>query len=104
MLPAGRGTSVIFWASLSKILQRHDGGPSARHHPPRCEALQHSSRRYRRTAHTRLRPGSIVSHRIGRFVLTVTGQFVGSLPWASPEQAEGVPGKLDVRTDVYSIG
>ncbi|MEK6797990.1 MAG: tetratricopeptide repeat protein [Planctomycetota bacterium] len=36
--------------------------------------------------------------------MTVTGQFVGSLPWASPEQAEGVPGKLDVRTDVYSIG
>lgn len=37
-------------------------------------------------------------------VMTVTGQFVGSLPWASPEQAEGVPGKIDVRTDVYSLG
>ncbi|MBP7937723.1 MAG: protein kinase [Phycisphaerae bacterium] len=37
-------------------------------------------------------------------MMTVTGQFVGSLPWASPEQAEGVPGKIDVRTDVYSLG
>jgi serine/threonine protein kinase/Tfp pilus assembly protein PilF len=36
--------------------------------------------------------------------LTITGQFVGSLPWASPEQAEGEADKLDVRTDVYSLG
>ncbi len=36
--------------------------------------------------------------------MTVTGQFVGSLPWASPEQAEGMPSKIDVRTDVYSLG
>ncbi|HUU98991.1 MAG TPA: serine/threonine-protein kinase [Phycisphaerae bacterium] len=36
--------------------------------------------------------------------MTMTGQFVGSLPWASPEQAEGSPSKIDVRTDVYSLG
>jgi predicted Ser/Thr protein kinase len=36
--------------------------------------------------------------------MTVSGQFVGSLPWASPEQAEGAPGGVDVRTDVYSLG
>jgi non-specific serine/threonine protein kinase/serine/threonine-protein kinase len=36
--------------------------------------------------------------------MTVTGQFHGSLPWASPEQAEGSPGKIDTRTDVYSLG
>jgi serine/threonine protein kinase len=36
--------------------------------------------------------------------MTVTGQFVGSLPWASPEQAEGLPSKIDIRTDVYSLG
>ena len=36
--------------------------------------------------------------------MTVTGQFVGSLPWASPEQAEGRSELLDVRTDVYSLG
>ncbi|HOX60356.1 MAG TPA: serine/threonine-protein kinase, partial [Verrucomicrobiota bacterium] len=37
-------------------------------------------------------------------VMTVTGQFIGSLPWASPEQAEGIPGRIDTRTDVYSLG
>ncbi len=36
--------------------------------------------------------------------MTMTGQFVGSLPWASPEQARGTPGAIDLRTDVYSLG
>jgi non-specific serine/threonine protein kinase/serine/threonine-protein kinase len=36
--------------------------------------------------------------------MTLTGQFVGSLPWASPEQAEGDSASLDIRTDVYSLG
>ena len=34
--------------------------------------------------------------------LTVSGQFMGSLPWASPEQAEGK--KVDTRSDIYSLG
>lgn len=36
--------------------------------------------------------------------ITTTGQFVGSLQWASPEQVESRPGQIDVRTDVYSLG
>jgi non-specific serine/threonine protein kinase/serine/threonine-protein kinase len=36
--------------------------------------------------------------------MTLTGQFVGSLPWASPEQAEGRSERIDLRTDVYSLG
>jgi serine/threonine protein kinase/Flp pilus assembly protein TadD len=36
--------------------------------------------------------------------MTVTGQLIGSLPWTSPEQAEGQPRKVDVRTDVYALG
>ena len=36
--------------------------------------------------------------------VSVTGEFLGSLPWSSPEQAEGDPDKIDVRTDVYSLG
>ena len=34
--------------------------------------------------------------------LTLTGQFMGSLPWASPEQAKGE--EVDARSDVYSLG
>ncbi len=37
-------------------------------------------------------------------LMSITGQFIGSLPWASPEQAEGNPSMIDVRTDVYSLG
>ena len=36
--------------------------------------------------------------------VTMIGTFLGSLPWASPEQAEGEGDNLDVRTDVYSLG
>ncbi len=36
--------------------------------------------------------------------MTMTGQFIGSLPWASPEQAQGLPDAVDLRTDVYSLG
>lgn len=37
-------------------------------------------------------------------MMSVSGQFMGSLPWASPEQAEGATSRIDVRTDVYSLG
>jgi len=36
--------------------------------------------------------------------MTAAGQFVGSLPWSSPEQAEGPAAVIDLRTDVYSLG
>jgi eukaryotic-like serine/threonine-protein kinase len=36
--------------------------------------------------------------------VTDSGQFLGSLPWASPEQVEGDGASVDVRSDVYSLG
>jgi len=40
----------------------------------------------------------------GSEVMTQTGQFVGSAPWASPEQAQDRSEHIDIRTDVYAIG
>ena len=37
-------------------------------------------------------------------MLSVTGQVVGTLPYLSPEQAEGNPDKIDIRSDVYALG
>ncbi len=36
--------------------------------------------------------------------VTWTGEFLGSVQWASPEQAEGDQTKMDIRSDVYSLG
>jgi len=36
--------------------------------------------------------------------VTQSGQFVGSLPWASPEQATGRGDEIDTRSDVYALG
>lgn len=46
-----------------------------------------------------LDPGAMAS-----VTVSSPGQFLGSIPWASPEQAGGAGGAADVRSDVYSLG
>ncbi|MCA9254976.1 MAG: serine/threonine protein kinase, partial [Phycisphaerales bacterium] len=36
--------------------------------------------------------------------ITIDGQLVGTLPYMSPEQLEGVAATIDTRSDVYSLG
>lgn len=83
-----------------------------------CDAV--SSAHQRGVIHRDLKPGNILidddEPRVLDFGLakaavdggldaaTQTGQFLGSLPWASPEQAMGRHAEVDVRSDVYSLG
>lgn len=41
---------------------------------------------------------------VGESPMSLTGEFMGSPPWASPEQADGSPHATDVRSDVYALG
>lgn len=36
--------------------------------------------------------------------VTQAGQFLGTIAWASPEQVQGNPEDVDIRTDIYSLG
>ena len=36
--------------------------------------------------------------------VTMTGEFMGTLAYASPEQTKGDPHLIDIRTDIYSLG
>ena len=47
---------------------------------------------------------SIHAHVADPFPQTETGHFVGSLPWASPEQFGAIDASTSARSDVYSLG
>ncbi|MBL9141439.1 MAG: serine/threonine protein kinase, partial [Phycisphaerae bacterium] len=40
----------------------------------------------------------------GGRAVSMSGEFLGSVPWTSPEQAEGASSAIDARSDVYALG
>ena len=52
--------------------------------------------------HALLSDFGLARHEASMSGLTATGQFVGSVDFASPEQLQGLP--VDARTDVYALG
>lgn len=111
--------------SASPAPPENRGAPNIRRSLERfaaiCDAV--SAAHLRGIIHRDLKPGNIMLDSEGRphvldfglakltnaveasvVSMTRQGQFVGSLPWASPEQASGNAELLDVRSDVYSLG
>ena len=112
------------------VMDYIDGAPldEALHAQPLTDILQTVAKicdavhiaHLRGVMHRDLKPSNIRVDRMGQphvldfglaksldesdLAMTATGQFVGSLPWASPEQVEGASTRVDVRTDVYSLG
>ncbi|MCH2149456.1 MAG: serine/threonine protein kinase, partial [Phycisphaerales bacterium] len=84
-----------------------------------CDAIQFAHQRG--IIHRDLKPGNILVDRDGvpkvfdfgvakvmgvldKAEATLTGEFVGTFAYASPEQVKGDPSDVDTRSDVYALG
>ncbi len=113
------GEALDVYVQNQRLDESADRAPLVRLFMKVCDAVH--AAHLRGVIHRDLKPSNIRVDRTGQpyvldfglaksidaaadSLMTRTGQFVGSLPWASPEQVEGASSRIDLRTDVYSLG
>ncbi|MGE0145616.1 MAG: tetratricopeptide repeat protein [Planctomycetota bacterium] len=111
-----RGVPLHQWATTSQA----DRTARLRLLIELCDAVHHAHQRG--LIHRDLKPGNVFVDELGRVKVldfgiarlldedrdrtlrTKAGELLGTLAYMSPEQASGDPDRVDVRTDVYSVG
>ncbi len=111
------GTDIVTWCDAHALDDRRRVELVQR----LCEGVEHAHQRG--VVHRDLKPANVLVSADGRPRIldfgiarplmddgnttpgrTLAGEVVGSLSWMSPEQARGEVDRIDVRTDVYSLG
>jgi streptogramin lyase/tRNA A-37 threonylcarbamoyl transferase component Bud32 len=99
-LPRDRVVAIVSQVA-SALDAAHDRGLVHRDVKP-ANILVRSARDTTRPEHVFLSDFGLTKRASSDSGITGTGQFVGTIDYAAPEQFEGKP--LDARTDVYSLG